>query len=136
MPVGNGAEGKRLEETRRQLGRWRRRRGRGGGRMPSELWRLAAEAAAECGVEATAVRLRLDPDRLRHWMERLGLKEGAAERPQFVELPPLTPLMAACPPECTLELEEPSGRKLRISLKGPATAQALQLGQLLWGNQP
>lgn len=101
--------------------------------MPNELWQLAAEVAAECGVEATAARLQLDAARLRHWMGRLGLKEGAAERPKFVELPPL---MAACPPECTLELEEPSGRKLRISLKGPATAQALQLGQLLWGNQP
>jgi hypothetical protein len=38
--------------------------------------------------------------------------------------------------ECTLEIEEPSGRRLRISLKGPATAQALELGRALWKASP
>ena len=34
--------------------------------------------------------------------------------------------------ECTLELEDKSGRKLRILLKGQATTQAVALGRMLW----
>jgi hypothetical protein len=34
--------------------------------------------------------------------------------------------------ECLLELEDTSGRKLRILLKGPATTQAQALGRMLW----
>ena len=62
----------------------------------------------------------------------LWLKEPAAvaaEAPQFLELPPL---LVGPPAECTLELEEPSGRKLRILLKGPATTQAAALGRMLY----
>jgi hypothetical protein len=47
----------------------------------------------------------------------------------FVELPWPVAVGAA---ECILEAEERSGRKLRIHLKGPATAQAVSLGRVLW----
>jgi hypothetical protein len=43
------------------------------------------------------------------------------------------PRLEAAPlAECILEAEEESGRKLRIDLKGPATAQAASLSRLLW----
>ena len=128
-----------LAEARRRFEQWRKFRG-GGGRIPHELWMAAAEAAAEHGAEAVAADLDVDLGRLRHWMRSVdtGVLDDAAVA--FVELPPLAGF-AAMPDagpaaECTLEFEEPSGRKLRISLRGPATAQALELGRVLWRASP
>lgn len=119
-----------LEHAKRRLDRWRRSR-RGCGRIPDELWQIAAEAASVHGAQETAARLRLDVGRLKKWMDILGLQDGPPAR--FVELPPFS---AEPTSQCTLELEEPSGRKLRISLKGQATTQAVELGQLLWRDRP
>jgi hypothetical protein len=86
-------------------------------------------------VELTAGTLCLDLQRLKRWVEKLG-KNGEtaeAEAVPFVELPPLNFGPAS---ECTLELEEPSGRKLRIVLRGPATRQAVELGDMLRRSSP
>jgi hypothetical protein len=115
-----------LASAKRRLERWRRSR-QGCGRIPNELWRMAAEVAAEHGPEATARSLQLDAKRLRQWMGTIG-REASPSAP-FVELPPI-PLGSAA--ECTFDVEDPSGRKLRICLKGEATSQALSLGQILW----
>ncbi len=63
----NGAAGDRLREAQRQWELWRLR-GRRPGRIPKELWLLAAEAAAEQGVESTARKLRLNSERLEQWL--------------------------------------------------------------------
>jgi hypothetical protein len=117
-----------LDEARRRFDAWRRSH-RWLGRIPKALWRMAAETAAVHGVEATARRLLIDPARLKQWLPVAGRAAGAADAPQFLELPPL---LVGPPAECTLELEDPSGRKLRILLKGQATAQAVALGRMLW----
>ena len=128
-----------LAEAQRRFERWRKVRG-SGGRIPHELWMAAAKAAAAHGAVAVAAELGLDLGRLRHWTRIVagGVPEDAPAA--FVELPPLVGLagLAEAGPaaECTLELEEPSGRRLRISLKGPATAQALELGRVLWRASP
>jgi hypothetical protein len=49
--------------------------------------------------------------------------------PRFFELPPLGLASAG---ECTIELEDKSGRKLRVVLKGAATGEAVALGRILW----
>lgn len=146
MRAGSGTAEKRLREVQRRFERWRRGRRRNSGRIPKELWELAAEAAAVCGVEQAAAGLEVDPARLRQWLgdgeaererpDRAAASQETSQKPPsaaFVELPPF-PLGGMA--ECTLEAEEPSGRRLRISLKGPATAQALQLSQVLWRTPP
>jgi hypothetical protein len=128
------AAGLSLEQARQRFERWRRRNGYG--RIPFELWRFAAAVAAVHGLESTAARLRLDEDRLTQWMRRLDAdaeNASSAQAAQFVELPSLN---HGSTPECILELEEPSGRKLRIALKGAATRQALELGRMLWRSPP
>ena len=127
---GGGGEG--LAAVERRFARWRKGRG-GNGRIPHELWRAAAEAAVVCGVRETASRLGLDVARLRQWTRAVGEPKAVEAPPQFVELAPLALGTTA---ECTLETEDAAGRKLRICLKGPATAQALQLGEMLWRGQP
>lgn len=118
-----------LELAKDCLDQWRRRHN-WRGRMPNELWEIAAKAAAAHGVDLTAEQLLLDPDRLTQWVRRIDPKpQSPAKLPQFVELPPIA-LGAA--PECTLEIEDAAGKKLRIVLKGAATEHAMELSELLW----
>ncbi|MCX6032039.1 MAG: hypothetical protein NT169_22425 [Chloroflexi bacterium] len=117
-----------LEKAKRRFDAWRRSH-RWLGRIPNELWRLAADTAALHGVEATARRLLVDPARLKQWLPVVQPAEAAADALQFLEFPPLVVGPTA---ECTLELEDTSGRKLRILLKGPATTQVVALGRMLW----
>ena len=117
-----------LEKAKRRFDAWRRSH-RWLGRIPNELWRLAADTAALHGVEATARRLLVDPARLKQWLPVVQPAEAAADALQFLEFPPLVVGPTA---ECTLELEDTSGRKLRILLKGPATTQVVALGWMLW----
>ncbi len=117
-----------LDEARRRFDMWRRSH-RWLGRIPNALWRMAADTAVVHGVEATARRLLIDPVRLQQWLPPAEPVADAAEAPQFLELPSL---LVGPPAECTLELEDSSGRKLRILLKGQATAQVVALGRMLW----
>ena len=120
--------GTSLGETERHFDAWRRSH-HWLGRIPNELWRMAAVTATVHGVEATAGRLLVNPARLEQWMQVVEHAEAAADAPQFLELPPLVVDPTS---ECTLELEDTSGRKLRILLKGQATAQAVAFGRMLW----
>jgi hypothetical protein len=126
-----------LAEARRRFERWRKVRG-GGGRIPHELWMAAVKAAAAHGVETVAADLDVDLGRLQHWIRIVDGGEAEAAPATFIELPALAGMADAVPvaAECTLEFEEPTGRKLRISLRGPATAQALELGRVLWRDSP
>ncbi|MDI9445675.1 MAG: hypothetical protein QM844_16020 [Planctomycetota bacterium] len=127
----SGVAGGRLRAAKRQIDRWRRECRRPG-RIPVELWQLAAEAAAEQGIEETAARLRLNARRLEQWVDQLGLGRNAAGAggAEFVELPAL----ALSPPgECQVEVAERSGRKLRIWLTGSAVAQLASVAAALCG---
>ena len=127
----SGVAGGRLRAAKRQIDRWRRECRRPG-RIPVELWQLAAEAAAEQGIEETAARLRLNARRLEQWVDQLGLGRNAAGAggAKFVELPAL----ALSPPgECQVEVAERSGRKLRIWLTGSAVAQLASVAAALCG---
>lgn len=127
----SGVAGGRLRAAKRQIDRWRRECRRPG-RIPVELWQLAAEAAAEQGIEETAARLRLNARRLEQWVDQLGLGRNAAGAGgvEFVELPAL----ALSPPgECQVEVAERSGRKLRIWLTGSAVAQLASVAAALCG---
>ena len=122
--VGAGA----LAQAKRNFEQWRRSRG-GRERIPERLWRMAVDVAAVDGVSATARRLRLNATKLKERMQAAADGQAREEGPRFVELP----FVGAAPvPECILEAEEPTGTKLRIHLKGGATAQALSLGRMLW----
>lgn len=117
-----------MAEARRSFERWRRD-GKRRGRIPEPLWRLAVDLAANHGVHTTARRLRLNATRLKEQMRRLARSPASEGEPRFVELPWSG---ATLTPECILEAEDRAGKKLRIQLKGSATAQAASLGRMLW----
>ena len=106
-----------LERARQRFERWRRTRGKGRPRIPDSLWAIAAKAARRFGVHPTSRALRLDYVVLKRRVEVDPAQSSsqAEARPSFVEL---VPGGSGNGTECVLELEEPSGVRMRIELKG------------------
>ena len=145
--MAEGVIGQRLLVAKRQF---ELRRGcRRFGRIPTELWVLAAEASAELDVEETARQLQVNAERLEEWVAQLGRLGGpngpkganggngsnganGSAGAEFVEL---APLPWGAPGECQVEIAEPSGRKLCISLKGSAVGQLASLLATLCGRE-
>jgi hypothetical protein len=120
----------RLVEAAEQFERWRRGRRRGA-LIPDGLWEAAVAVAREEGVSRTALSLRLDYYALKRRLEESGAAGGA----EFVEVPLETVLGSGPPPECELELEDASGKRLRVVLKGAATSGAEAVARALWSER-
>ena len=83
-------------------------------RLSDELWSEAAKLGCVYGINRTARALRLDYYALK---KRAAAAAESGERvPEFVEIMPAA--MPAPRPECTIELEEASGARMRIHLQG------------------
>jgi hypothetical protein len=128
-----------LEGVRRRFERWRRTH-RTHSRIPGSLWAAAVRAAGTHGIHRTSRALRLDYDSLK---ERVEQQSTAAPDPAeramaatFLELAPPTDhgsaAVAAGPCECTLELEDAGGAKMRVHLKGMATPDLAALSRSFW----
>lgn len=121
----------RLEGMRRRFDRWRRTR-KGRSRIPEMLWTSAVKAAGKYGLHRTAQVLRLDYYALKKRVETVGsgsMSDGGTVA-TFVELaPPASG--GSC--ECILELEDPSGAKMRIHLKGVDVPDLAALSRSFWG---
>jgi hypothetical protein len=136
----------RLEGLRRRFDRWRRTR-KVRTRIPEPLWSSAVKAAGDFGIHRTARALRVDYYALKERAEgKPGGGKRAGRRPAataskvsaatggatFVELPP-----AAWPGsgECTMELEDAGGAKLRVHLKGLGTPDLVALSRSFWQSE-
>jgi len=118
-----------IESLRQRFERWRRNR-RQRSPIPEELWAAAAELGRRFGVAKTARVLRLDYYSLKDRLEgdRQGSRETSA-RPAFVEV---VPQLTAAVSECTMELENPSGARMRIHIKGTAAPNLTDLSDSFW----
>ena len=125
-----------LEKIRRRLERWRQRRAIGT-RIPDSLWAAAVRAAESYGICRTARVLRLDYYSLKRRLEQriAGRDQGTEGEPAaaFVEL--AVPA-AAAPRECTVELEDDAGAKMRIHLRGVETSDLAALCHSFRGLEP
>ena len=102
-----------LSRAQRKIEQWRERH-RPRARIPEELWREAAELACAQGINRTARALRLDYYSLK---KRAAAAARCGQRvPGFVEILPGG--LPAGRAECLIEVEDPSGAKLRIHLQG------------------
>ena len=105
-----------IEAVRTQFEDWRSGRA-GKSPIPDELWSAAIKAARQEGVNRTAQKLRLDAGKLKRLLIAAdGRERRAARKPRFVEL--IAPAVASTP-ECLIEFESPSGRKMRIHWTAP-----------------
>jgi hypothetical protein len=115
----------RLEGLRRRFERWRQSH-RARSRIADPLWAAAVNMADAYGIHLTARALRLNYYALKKRVEQRSvaapglLEEGAT----FIELPPPVSVDSckggSGPCECTLELEDAGGAKLRVHLQGIA----------------
>ena len=130
-PRSTPIESPKIAKVRRELGRWRESHTRGS-RISEALWASAAELARKHGLNRIARALRLDYYSLKKRLERApSPAQARRERPaSFVEiaLPG-----AGKSPECIVELEHPSGMKMRVALKGtPDVAEFEAVASALW----
>ena len=122
----------RLEGVRRRFERWRRTH-RVRSRIPDSLWAAAVKMAGTWGISHTAKTLRVNYNVLRKRVEHQsgaapsGSEENAVAT--FLELAPPT-RVGSC--QCTLELEDDSGAKMRISLQNAETPDLAALSRSFW----
>jgi hypothetical protein len=127
---GPATDTDQLEQLRHRFELWR---GEHPGRhpLPQQLWSAAANLAQHYGVNRTAKTLRLSYYSLKEQMPvgAVGGKANLQRSPKFVELLPLSP---AAMPECSVELENVRGAKIKIQLKGAAVGELTHLTRLFW----
>ncbi|MGA2617100.1 MAG: hypothetical protein ABSF26_05770 [Thermoguttaceae bacterium] len=124
--------------VQRRFERWRRTR-KIPTRIPGVLWALAAKMAGAYGISRTAKMLRVNYSALKQRIEEGAAGAGGHERsaagqrfasvPAFLELAP-SPTGGPC--ECTLELEDAAGAKMRVHLKGIAMPDLAELSRSFW----
>ena len=112
--------------AQRKFGQWRERR-RPRTPIPAGLWREATELACAHGINRTARALRLDY----YCLKKRATAAARSVEPasEFVEiLPGATP---GPRPQCTIEVEEAGGVKMRICLQGGDLPDVLALARVL-----
>lgn len=102
-----------VERVRQRIERWRQARVPGAP-IPPALWAAAAKAAQRHGVARTTRALGLDYKKLKSRVQAVAAVAPA----RFVELAPPAP---AAP--CRIEIEGPSGARIKIELPTAAGAQ-------------
>lgn len=124
-----------LSHARRQLDQWRSRQS-GRKRLPQELWSKAVALAREHGINKTARTLGLKYESLKQHLEAAppGASGPGKVQPEFMELLPreMMPLSL----ECTMELEDDRGGKMRMHMKGASLADLASLACRLRGSRP
>jgi len=127
----------RLEGLRRRFERWRRTR-KVRARIPEPLWASAVKLAGRYGIHRTARALRVDYYALKKRVEGttavISSKAPAATaETKFLELPAAAWSGSG---ECTLELEDAVGAKLRVHLKGVEAPDLAALSRSFWQSEP
>jgi hypothetical protein len=106
-------------------------------RIPEPLWASAVKLAGKYGIHRTAKALRVDYYALKKRVE--GAPAAIASktptevaRAPFLELP-AAPWVGSG--ECTLELEDAGGAKLRVHLKGFEAPDLAALSRNFWRSE-
>jgi hypothetical protein len=119
---GNGKFPAELAELARRFRQWRQAHAFGT-RIPEPLWEAAVELAGRFGISQTSRALNLGYYALK---KRVALHaRRGPPRATFVELP-----ATAVGGACVIELQKPSGSRMRIELKG--TPDLIALGRSFW----
>ena len=125
-----------LEKVQRRFERWRQTR-RVPSRIPGPLWALAVRMASTYGIARTAKTLRVNYTALKKRIEHeaVASPDGPKVSPvaTFLELAPPT-RVGSC--QCTLELENASGAKMRIHLQADETPDLAALSRSFWNPGP
>jgi hypothetical protein len=136
-----------LERLRRRFERYRRNR-KVHSPIPEVLWAAAARAAGTFGISRIAKALRLNYYDLKKRVERNVTGALGASKPkasQFIELfspaadgrstPSVQAFLPAGGCDCTVELEDACGAKMRIHLQSTEPPDLAELGRDFWSRR-
>jgi hypothetical protein len=124
-----------LEKLRRRFERWRQTR-EIPSRIPGSLWTSAARMAGTYGISRTAKMLGVNYGALKQRVDGGAAVGGGSEdsnRATFLELAPST-RVGSC--QCTLELEDASGAKMRVHLQSDEAPDLAALSRSFWSPGP
>ena len=129
----------RLVSLRRRFEEWRRTR-EVRSRIPEPLWATAVKLAKKHGLHRTAKALRVNYYALKKRVESAtgagnASREDATTFLELAAVPPTPSIRADCY-ECTLELEDADGAKMRIHLGGVATPDLVALSRSFYQGEP
>lgn len=118
-----------LEAARHHFERWRTTR-KSPSRIPEGLWTVAVNSARRFGVHRTSRALRLDYAVLKRHVaaDAAASSSRPTVPPSFVELVAAGSGHGA---ECVVEIEDPSGVRMRIEVKGLAPLDLVALTRSL-----
>jgi hypothetical protein len=122
-----------IEQVRRRLQEWRRSR-RHGARIPEDLWIAAVKLAKKYRPARVAHTLGLDYNGLKQRL-KTARQHGTSEpqsQPGFIELFPFAP-SSHC--QCTMEIEDRRGAKMKLELKGMSAGDVAAVSRALWSAQ-
>ena len=130
----------RLEGVCRRFERWRERLTTGRSRIPNSLWAAAVRMAEAYGISRTAKALRLSYYSLKERVEQQSMATSepatTAAANTFVELASAADHGFAAVPvgrcECTLELEDVGGAKMRVHWKSVEMPDLAALSRSFW----
>lgn len=128
------AAGESLSVLKRQFEQWRATR-QARDRIPAHLWDGAVNAVAEHGAYRVSSELKLDYMVLKRRAGVTAGKRSAASvtTPRFVEVvAAATSPAAPANVDCVVELTNGRGARMRVELRGNATAALGSLCQSLW----
>ena len=122
-----------LVAVREGIGRWRKRHGGRGVRIPEELWSEAVGLARVAGLDATARALRLNYERLKARVTRVEGKQRVEGRREsgFVKVG----MGQLCGGKTAIELVGRGGERMRIDVTGASTVDVVGLSQTFWSRQ-
>mgnify|MGYP000878131036 CR=1 FL=1 len=121
-----------LESVRRRFEAWRRNR-TVRTRIPAALWQAAVKAAERHGVHRAAKALRIDYYGLKKRVEEAGSSAGMPAKGDVATFVELAGPLSAGSVECLVELEDDSGAKMRVHLKGVEAPDLVALSGSFWG---
>ena len=115
-----------LAKAEQRFRSWRRTR-TAGTRIPEPLWTMAVRLAQDHGIHATATALGLDYYSLKKRWEASSDRSDSSPA-AFLELPS----SVSAERECWIELEDGTGARMRLQLKGYEAADVLAVGRGFW----
>jgi hypothetical protein len=120
-----------LEGVERRFKRWRQTR-RIPSRIPGRLWAGAVKMAGTCGISHTAKTLRVNYNALKKRVDEAAAARGEPERAAVATFLELAPPARVGSCQCTLELEDSSGAKMRVHLQGAEAPDLAALSRSFW----
>ena len=125
-----------LEEVEQQFKIWRKTR-TGRERIPASLWQAAAEVfkIGDHSLHRISKTLHLNQTALKKYVQQQcpgAIKVKSEEPPSFIAFELDSPLLVS---ECVIEMEDTTGAKMRMCLRGDTDPSILEICKSFWRQQ-